>query len=453
MAYDGPHPKLPPCSLEAEQYVLGSLMLDCGLHTEVAGIVSADDFYRADHQAIFRAIDAMMRASKPVDFVTLSTAMRDAGTLEEVGGMSYLGTLCNDTSSTVNAVAHAEIVRDRSQRRKTIALCAEIQTAAYQQSSGPELAAMLAAGVDTLAKQASGKSVRFIEASDLALAAIERNGKRRKAGGVIGAPTGIPSLDYRLGGLYGPRLIILAARPAAGKTALLNQIGFHAARKGHGGIICSLEMGTEELAIRTLSSISGANVTKITHGYDEEALQAQEAADSLEDIPLWIDTETYSLAGICAQIAVHKAKFDIEWAAVDHIGLVETEKFNSRNDQIGYITRTLKQLCKRLQIPIIALSQLNRGSEKENRRPGLADLRDSGNIEQDCDAAIFLHVPLEERSKPVKLVQLGFEKNRGGRAGWLDEQFQFEGATQRFKELSARQDVPVHYGYKDDGEF
>ncbi len=426
--------KLPPHNTEAEQTVLGALLLDDSRFIEVAAIISPDDFYRQDHGTIFAAMIELHRKSKRLDFITLTSFLGDAGTLEDVGGMSYIGTLSNDTGSAAGVVLHAEIVRDRAKRREAIRICSEISVAAYG-SDADELASMLSIAVDSLNKKTQAKAIKFQASVDLAIVAMQANADRRRAGGVIGVPTGIPSIDQRLGGLYGPRLIVLAARPGGGKSALINQIGLYAANRGHAGLIVSLEMGTEELAMRGMANLSGENLTKITHGYDDEGQRACDKTSTIGDVPLWFDTESLTLNAICAQISAMKVKHGIQWAAVDHIGLVETKQYSTRNDQIGAITRTLKQLAKRLNIPIIALSQMNRGTD-ESAKPSLRSLRDSGNVEQDADVVIFLHVDPAQKNQPVKRVEIGFEKNRNGRVGWLGEEFQFDGACQTFREIA-----------------
>jgi replicative DNA helicase len=436
--------KTPPHSNEAEQWVLGGLMLDANAADEVFGQITAEDFYRHDHQLIFSAIVSLHVARKPIGFVTLADALRDAGTLENAGGLSYIGTLANDTPSAVNILSHAKIVREQSQRRALIALAGQIGTSAWTDDA-ETLAATLAQGVEQITRSVSAKSKRFVELYAEAEASIEAAKARRASGGISGVSTGIPALDSRTGGLQKQRLYGIAARPGCGKTALLNQIGVHAASKGHAGLICSLEMGGDELILRALANASGGNLTKISMGLEPDINDAMNASDSLSGIPLWVDTETYSLNGIIAQMAAHKHKYGIEWAAVDHIGLIETQKFNSRNDQIGFITRSLKQAAKRLGIAVIALSQLSRNSETQGRKPGLHDLRDSGNIEQDLDAALFLHVDADKRDETVKQLQVGLLKNRNGRVGWFSEQIEFNGQNQRIREIAQARDVPQHW--------
>jgi len=431
-------PIAPPSCMESEQHVIGGLMIANGSWFTVSGIVSADDFYTHDHRVIFDAMRRMLSVGKPVDFVTLTGYLRDERELENAGGFSYIGTLAADTPSAANIEHHAKRVRELSMRRKLIALGQDIAALAYDGTDSEAITAQCSAGIERMLATRAGTSKRFAEALDDAEATIATNREKRLAGGVIGAPTGLPSLDHVLGGFTGPRLVVIAARPGTGKTALLNQFAIHSTYRGFGGLICSLEMGADELIIRAMAMTAGVNVTKLMRGFEEETQRGLDAAVGMGNIPLWIDTETSTIEGICAQIATHKLRHGIQWAAVDHIGLIRTQqRFNSRNDQIGHISWELKSLAKRLNIPVIALSQLSRKGEDEGRLPREDDLRDSGNIEQDADVIIMAHVPKEEREKPTKIVKIGVVKNRAGPRCWIAAEFQFDGPTQTFREIAS----------------
>lgn len=420
-------------SIEAEQSVLGALMLDNATAYDVFAAVAAGDFYRDDHATIFRTLQALHDGRQPMDAVTVSEHLKNRGVLGDVGGLAYVGTLANDTPSAANAVHYAKTVREMARRREIVRLCSELANAA-KTADADDLAARLTEGLEAATRSASGQAKCFAEALTSAERTIREAAQH--ANGVVGIPSGLPALDRALGGFRTGRLYGLSARPGTGKTALLNQIGFHAARRGRGGLIFSLEMGEDELTIRAMASHAQVNVTRLFSGRRPEADAAFDAMAKLGELPLWMAPETYSLAGILSQAAYYRNRHGIEWIAVDHIGLVETEKFNTRNDQIGHITRSLKKLAKRLNIAVIALTQLSRNSERENRRPGLHDLRDSGNIEQDLDTALFLHCAPDDREKAQKPVAIGALKNRGGRVGWLQDTFEFDGATQTFRELA-----------------
>lgn len=436
-------PKQPPHAVEPEQMVLGGLMLDGHKAVTVFGLVSPDDFYRADHRVIAQAIRALHEARKSCDYVAVVEALRDAGQLENAGGPAYVAQLQVECYSTGSIEDHARIVRDKAQRRQVIALCADVADAAYR-SDASDLAGLLSAGVEKLLRAQGSRARKFSEWLVEAEAYLKLARDKRRAGGVIGVPSGLPSLDKALSGFWGGRLYGVAARPGTGKTALLNQIAFYAAHREHGGYIASLEMGGAELIIRALSSYSGQNVGRLFHGYEAEGEAAIATAARMGDLPLWIDTDTYSLHAIVAQIAAHKHRYGIKWAAIDHVGHIQTEKFQSRNDQIGHITHTLKRAAKDLGIPIIALFQLSRANEKESRKPSLHDLRDSGNIEQDLDVAMFLHVDANARGQAVRPVSLGILKDRTGKTAWLDGLFQFDGGVQTFREVTTAYERPYH---------
>lgn len=431
-------PRTVPYSVEAEQAVLGALMLDNLTTYPVMALIGADDFFRQDHQVLFRTITALVKAGKGADLVTVTEALRLAGTLQDVGGMAYLGSLLSDSWNTSNAEAHAKLIRDYSQRRRLIAFSGDVGEKAWT-SDAEEATAFMMGKVQGLLTKATAKSKRFQEAIADAQDVMAEARKNAAHGGPVGAPTGLHSLDRLLGGFSGPRLYILAARPKCGKSALLNQFGVNAAMNGWPGLIVSRELGSDELAIRAMAMLAGVNVTRLHRGQKQEADDAGSRATSIGDIPLWFDDETATIDAICAQIAMHKFRHGIQWAAVDHIGLVRTEqRFNSRNDQLGHISWTLKETAKRLKIPIIALSQLNRSSEKDGRRPGVHDLRDSGNIEQDADAVIMMHVEPERRDEAIKPVSIGVPANRIGPSMWLDTPFEFHGAIQTFYDRSQR---------------
>lgn len=423
-----------PHSLDSEAAVLGALMLDNRLWYPVRAVIGPDDFFRHEHRLIFAAIAKLGSAGKPCDLITLTETMRQAGTLEDAGGVAMLSTLSNESWGAANAEAYAKQIRDYAQRRRLIDFSRELHKQAIS-SDSEEVTAFMMAKVNGLLTKSTAKSKRFQEAVASAQDTMGEAAKRVAAGGTVGAPTGLRSLDRLIGGFSGPRLYILAARPKCGKSALLNQFGVHAACNGFPGLIVSRELGSDELAIRAMAMVGGVNVTRLHRGAAEEARKGGDCVTSLGDIPLWFDDETATLDAICAQIALHRFRHGIAWAAVDHIGLVRTEqRFNTRNDQLGHISWTLKETAKRLGIPIVALSQLSRRSETEQRRPGVHDLRDSGNIEQDADAVIMMHVPPEKRDEETKPVSIGVPANRTGPSMWLDVPFNFHGPTQTFSE-------------------
>lgn len=427
-------PQTIPYSIEAEQAVLGAILLNNDAYHSVRAAVGTDDFFRRDHQDLFTVMGGMIAKGKACDLVTLTEALRQSKQLEDVGGFSYVAGLASDSWNFSNAEEHAKQIRDCAQRRRIMAFSGDLYQQALQ-NDADDASAFMVTKVNGLLSNGAAKSKRFCEAIASASDLMAEAGRKYAAGGTLGAATGLPSFDKLVGGFYGPRLYIVAARAKCGKSAFLNQFALVAATNGHGGLIVTRELGSDELAIRAMANLAQVNVTKLHRGFANESRKGSDMAGNLGDIPLFIDDETSSIEAICAQIAMHKFRHGIEWAAVDHIGLCRTEqKFGTRNDQLGYVTWSLKETAKRLKIPIIALCQLNRKSDTENRRPGVHDLRDSGNIEQDADMVIMLHVALEDREKSPRPVQIGVPANRTGPAAWLDTPFKFYGETQTFSE-------------------
>lgn len=431
-------PKMPPCDIDAERAVLGAVLLQESAFYAASAVITSADFYRHDHGMLWNRLAALVKARKPVDLVTLQADLRDHGELDAVGGMPYLIELMDGTLSAVNVAHHAERVCDTAKRRRVIAYAGDLAERAWT-TPADELTGTITTGLNALLSRSTATSKRFSQAVADADAAIRSTRARKASGGSAGAQTGLPTLDRITGGFSGPRLILMAARPKCGKSALLNQFGVHAASRGWPGLIISLELGADELAIRAMANAAQVSVTKLHRGGEEELETAIEKTTNLGDIPLWIDTDSTKLDAILAQAALHKHKHGIKWFAVDHIGLVKTSgRFNSRNDQIGHISWSLKEMAKRLDIPCIALSQLGRDCDKNNRRPRPDDLRDSGNLEQDADMVIMLHTPQASREKPVKPLQIGVPANRIGPSCWPDVWFEFDGRTQTIRETTER---------------
>ena len=247
-------------------------------------------------------------------------------------------------------------------------------------------------------------------------------------------PTGLEPLDQYIGGLEPGRLYVVAARPGCGKSALLLAVLQNLVNAGHGAGFCSLEMPLSELATRLFAARYGLNVTRLIRGSGSIAQELDDAyqANSMSGLPIFVDDNTTSLPGIVARASGWKHQYDIAALFLDYIGLTEVDGNDPRHVKLGQVSRTLKQLAKRLEIPIVAASQLNRESTKEDRRPRPSDLRDSGSIEQDADVVIALDPVGAPDNEGRILIDLGVLKNRSGVAGWIDGPITFEGKTQRF---------------------
>lgn len=413
-------------SRDTEIAVISACLADNRAVFEASAKCSADEFTDEGCAGLWRVMLSLHGERLPIDPATILPRI-DNGKNPEAA--LAFGEAYTSGYSASNVAVYADAIRDAATKARVVNLARELSAVA-DKTSGQDLIALGVQKLTALETRQQGSAQRFSEAFNATERAIIELRDRRRRGELTGAPTGIGDLDEALGGVTGPRLIILAARPAVGKTAVLNLAALSMARAGFGGLVCSLEMSTDALVIRALASESGCNVTGLSRGEDRDLDKGCEAMMGIGDIPLWIDCDTYDIAGICAQAAMHRHRYGIQWLAVDHIGLVETPKFSSRNDQLGHVSRTLKQLAKRLNIPVIALSQLSRECERDKRRPNLSDLRDSGNIEQDADQVVFLHSPYDLKNEPKRPLEIGVLKNRGGRTGWIAGHA-FEGATQR----------------------
>lgn len=422
-------------SVEAEKSVIGGVMRRPQMLYAVESIISPDDFYNAENRTIWRALLTEAKAGRGIDSICIHSVLRHHNRPEFE--LSEIVSIESDLGSAVPDKV-AERVRELAQRRRVVAF-AEQLTASADSETAEEMIAKASASLDSLLRSGAAKSQRFTDCAQEAIGEIINRRRSRESGQAIGMISGVPSFDALTSGIHGPRLVVLAARPKSGKTAFLNQAAIATVKSGAPGLIVSLEMGAYELMSRALAMESGTNLSALTYGERTALDDAAEAIAMMGDLPLWIDTQTYNLDAICAQIALHKHRHGIQWAAVDHIGLVKTTgKFGSRNDQIGHISWTLKQLAKRLNIPIIALSQLNRDCDRDNRRPRADDLRDSGNVEQDADMVVMIHVPLANRQDAVKKARIGITANRAGPTGWIQNLIEFTGANQRFKETNEK---------------
>lgn len=420
-------------SLHAEQAVLGAIMLDPSALSQIT--LSASDFARPIHRQIFEAAQALDANGVRPDPIVLAERMPGAP-------IEYLGELVDNCATAVNATHYAEIVRKAAQRRQALAKLAEAIDD-IQRGARPvaDVVADLAASVEGLAADNVAKPLTMRQVIYGAMGAAADACERRKAGGTTGAPSGLPALDKRMGGLHGPRLVIVAGRPGVGKTALTLQWALHAASRGYTVGICSLEMSDTETGLRALAVNGGLNAAALARGAQDEydrlnALHADGKLDELCEMQIRFDFDSFSLGAIVARISEWRRTERIDFAIVDHIGLIEADGYASRVEQLGAITRTLKKLAKRLNMPIVALSQLNRTVEREKRLPVLSDLRDSGNLEQDADAVLMLHGPGDPDQWGRIEVELGLLKLRDGVKGWLPCKFQFDGRAQTFHELT-----------------
>lgn len=414
---------LPPQSIEAEQGLLGAILTAGGnVLDRVEGAVSAADLYRDDHRRIFTAAKALHDAGKAVDVVTVIDALTARGEAEKAGGLAYLGELGNGAFSASSARRYAEIVRERATRRGLLQIAADLQDACTTPSgrAPAEIAAEAEAGMLALLDHTDSDPVRLQDALCDVLADVEE--RRERGGGLAGLSTGFKQLDAMTGGLEPGQLVIVAARPSVGKTVAGCNIAAHAAGAGVAVLFFTLEMGRREIAQRILAARSGVTVQAMRSGtsdrHDWDQMTEMVAASA--GWPLFIDdTPAVTVAYVRAKARRIQRTHGLGLIVLDYLGLMRGIGDN-RTQEVGSISRGLKALAKELKVPVIALAQLNRASEgRPNRQPTLADLRDSGEIEQDADIVAMLHREDMHRTAPEweGLAQMFIRKNRNGPTG------------------------------------
>ena len=396
--------RVPPHSAEAEQSVLGGLLLDNGAWDRIGDLLGGDDFYRYEHRLIYGAIAALVNATKPADVITVFEQLQRLGKAEDCGGLVYLNALAQSVPSAANIRRYAEIVRERSVLRKLVAASDEIATSAFN-PQGRQVAQILddAEGkIFRIGEEGTRTRQAFQSMDQLVVQLIDRVNELHENGAeeVTGVRTGFYDLDRLTAGLQAGDLIVLAARPSMGKTALALNIGEHVAvREGLPVVVFSMEMGAAQLALRMVGSLGRIDQNHLRTGAlrDDEWGRLSEAVEKLGKVSLFID-ESGSLsptelrararrqARQCGQLGL---------IVVDYLQLMTGSEGTSEENRatvIGEISRGLKSLAKELKCPVIALSQLNRSVEsRTDKRPLMSDLRESGAIEQDADVIMFIY--------------------------------------------------------------
>lgn len=436
--------KVPPHSTEAEQSVLGGLMLDNNAFDDVAELVSDVDFYRRDHRLIFRAITQLAELAKPFDVVTLGEALDNAGILDDSGGMAYLAVLAKNTPSASNIKAYAEIVRERSVLRQMIQISSEIAESAFRPEgrSSEELLDEAERKVFNIAEQGS-KGVGPIPIKQALKSTVDRIDLLFKSDEKItGIPTGFTDLDERTSGLQAGALVIVAARPAMGKTTFsMNVVENALIRSGKPVIVFSMEMPAEQIVMRMLASLGRIDMSRVTSGKLEEDdwPRFSSAVSLLAEQKLFIDDSAglspTELRARARRVARDQGQLGL--IMVDYLQLMQVPGAESRVNEISEISRSLKGLAKEMNCPVVALSQLNRGLEQRpNKRPVMSDLRESGAIEQDADIIMFIYRDevYNEDSEDKGTAEIIIGKQRNGPIGTV--RLAFLGRYTRFEDLA-----------------
>jgi replicative DNA helicase len=442
--------RLPPHSVEAEQSVLGGLMLDSAAWDQVADRVLAEDFYRNDHRLIFEAVAGLIERNQPCDAVTLSGHLESQGVLDQVGGLAYLGGLARDTPTAANIRAYADIVRERSVLRQLITAGNEIVTNALE-PEGREAREIVDAAervVFEIAERGSRGKVGFQPIKEILPAVVEKIDEMYHSDGKLtGISTGFKMLDDMTSGLNAGDLIIIAGRPSMGKTTLAVNIAENAALgAGKSAAIFSMEMSSESLTLRMISSLGRINQGHLRSGRlsEEDWPRIDSAMTQLSAAKIYVDeTPALTPTEVRARARRLKRERGLDLIVVDYLQLMQVPGTKeNRATEISEISRSLKALAKELKVPVIALSQLNRGVEqRENKKPVMSDLRESGAIEQDADVILLIYREefYDNNTTRKGIADIIIAKQRNGPTG--EVQMTFLGQYTKFENYA-----PESYG-------
>jgi replicative DNA helicase len=434
--------RLPPQSIEAEQSVLGALLIDRDAVIEVADVLRPTDFYRQAHGTIYEAVLELYDKREPIDIVTVSEVLERSDRLEQVGGSAYLTSLINLTPTAVNAVHYARIVERKAVLRNLIGAAGRIASIGYDENAD------VGESIDRAEQELFAVSQKRVETGFAPLKTLLHSAYDRldylhqHRGEISGIRTGFADLDALTSGLQRSDLVIVAARPSVGKTSLALNFAEHAAvREGKTVGVFSLEMSKEQLVLRLLSSVANIDSQRLRTGFLEEMdfTRLAPAMNSLAEAPIFIDdTPNISTMELRTKARRLQAEAGLDLLLVDYLQLMQSS-LNSRDanrvQEVSEITRGLKALARELQVPVVALSQLSRQTEmRENREPRLSDLRESGSIEQDSDLVMFLWREKErggeEEDPEGEVINLRLAKHRNGPTG--DSKLYFRKRQTRF---------------------
>ncbi|PWU18992.1 MAG: replicative DNA helicase [Bdellovibrio sp.] len=428
--------RVPPQNIEAETSILGSLMLESEAWDQIGDLIEAEDFYRPSHQILFRSIKTLIHRNQPIDLITVTNFLQSENQLQGVGGPEYLIDLVSRTVTTANVESHTRIVREKSLLRRAIQISGEVIDQAYAEDFN---------SVDEFIDQSEEKFYRLGETThaeglvgpmDLVKDSIIKIEElyHRKAE-VTGVPTGFTLLDKMTSGLQSGELVIIAARPSMGKTALALNVAQHIALRHKKTVaFFSLEMSREAVMMRLLASEARINMKDVRSGRISDSAWPKliEAAGVISDSPFYIDETTgispFELRTRCRRL---KAQHGLDIVMIDYLQMMKLkERVESREREVSEISRTLKAIAKELHIPVIALAQLNRGVEgRTEKRPMLSDLRESGSLEQDADIIMMLYrEDYYDKEDPEKQghAEIIIGKQRNGPTGTVKLRFDAE---------------------------
>ncbi|MFO0254431.1 MAG: replicative DNA helicase [Betaproteobacteria bacterium] len=452
--------RTPPHSIEAEQSVLGGLLLDNSAWDRIGDVVTEADFYRADHRLIFQHIAQLIEHNRPADALTVAESLERSGKLQEAGGQAYVGTLALNTPSAANIRRYAEIVRERSILRNLAAVGTRISDSAYT-PSGKDAQVLIdeaEALVFQIAEAGAKTRQGFTKIDPLLTETVERIDmlySRENKSDVIGLPTGFVDLDRMTSGLHGGEMVVIAGRPSMGKTALAMNMAENAALESKKAVaVFSMEMSGPQLAMRMIGSVGRVDQHQLRTGTfkEEDWPRLVDAVGKLNDSQIFIDdTAGLNVLEVRSRARrLHRQCGGLALIVVDYLQLMSGTSSGGRDEnratEIAEISRSLKGIAKELKVPVIALSQLNRGVDsRQDKRPMMSDLRESGAIEQDADVILFIYRDeVYNPDSPRKgIAEIIIGKQRNGPVGKVD--LTFLGRYTRFENYAGGGIGPAEY--------
>ncbi|MDR7868979.1 MAG: replicative DNA helicase [Sporomusaceae bacterium] len=427
--------RMPPQNLEAEQSVIGAMLIEREAISRVAEFLRPEDFYRESHRLVYAATLALYNRGEAVDLITLTEQLRREDKLEAAGGISYITSLANSVPTAANVIYHAKIVEEKALLRGLINTATHIAGLGYE--ANEEVISILDQAERMILEVANRKVTgAFVPIKDILMAALDRVEQLyHTKGGITGLPTGFRDLDRLTAGLQPSDLVLIAARPSMGKTAFVLNIAQHVAVKEKKPVaFFSLEMSKEQLVQRMLCTEATIDAQRLKIGdlKDNDWSSLVKAADRLSSAPIFIDdTPGMTVTEIRSKARRLKVEHELSLVVIDYLQLMQGSsggRNDNRQQEISEISRSLKSLARELNVPVLALSQLSRGVEaRQNKRPMLSDLRESGSLEQDADIVAFLYredyynheterpniteiIVAKHRNGPVDTVELYFQK-------------------------------------------
>ena len=440
--------RVPPQNIEAEQSVLGAILIEQSAIAKISDILQPEDFYREAHKLVYRSAMTLFERGEAIDFITVIDMLRREESLERAGGISYITSLANGVPTAANIVFHAKIVQEKSLLRRLIHAATDIATMGYAETE--EVERVLDHAEQKILEVATRKiSQEFAPIKEIIFRTLDRIDEMHNAkGGITGLSTGFTNLDKLTGGFQRSDLILIAARPSMGKTAFVLNVAQHMATRDKKSVaIFSLEMPREQLAMRMMCAEGLIDSQHFRTGAmsNDEWKNLVDAADRLSASPMFID----DTAGVNAVELRNKARriskeHGLDCIIIDYLQLMDGgahSRIDNRQQQISDISRSLKALARELKVPVIALSQLSRGPEsRTSRKPMLSDLRESGSLEQDADMVAFLYREdyYNPETEKKNLTELIIAKNRNGPTETVE--LYFHKNFTRFTDYSPRTD-------------